>query len=96
MISVKRAIFISKKIKKQISLYKLLMKDHRTPFMPKILLALAIGYILLPFDIIPDFIPVLGQLDDIIIVSLLIYIAMKLIPKELIEEYKLQLGNSNP
>jgi uncharacterized membrane protein YkvA (DUF1232 family) len=64
--------------------------------MPKILLALAIGYILLPFDIIPDFIPVLGQLDDIIIVSLLIYIALKLIPKELIEEYKLQLGNSNP
>jgi len=72
------------------------MKDHRTPLMPKILLALAIGYILLPFDIIPDFIPVLGQLDDIIIVSLLIYIALKLIPKELIEEYKLQLGNSNP
>ncbi|MGA2669253.1 MAG: DUF1232 domain-containing protein [Ignavibacteria bacterium] len=96
MISFKRSIFISKKIKKQISLYKLLMKDHRTPLMPKILLALAIGYILLPFDIIPDFIPVLGQLDDIIIVSLLIYIALKLIPKELIEEYKLQLGNSNP
>jgi uncharacterized membrane protein YkvA (DUF1232 family) len=96
MISVKRAILISKKIKKQISLYKMLLKDQRTPLLPKILLALAIGYFLLPFDFIPDFIPVLGQLDDIIIVTLLVYIALKLIPKELIEEYKLQLGNSNP
>jgi uncharacterized membrane protein YkvA (DUF1232 family) len=72
------------------------MKDSRTPLVSKILLSLAIGYLLLPFDLIPDFIPIFGQIDDIIIVPLLIYIALKLIPKELIEEHKLQLDYTKP
>jgi uncharacterized membrane protein YkvA (DUF1232 family) len=96
MISFKKVKFFSRKIKKQISLYKMLMKDSRTPLVSKILLSLAIGYLLLPFDLIPDFIPIFGQIDDIIIVPLLIYIALKLIPKELIEEHKLQLDYTKP
>lgn len=51
----------------------------------KILLGLAIGYLLLAFDLIPDFIPVLGQLGDVLIVSGLIYLALCLIPDKIID-----------
>lgn len=54
--------------------------------MAKWLLWLAISYVLLPFDLIPDFIPVLGQLDDALIVPGLVYLALMMIPKEVIEE----------
>lgn len=83
---------ISTKFKRQIKLYKLVLKDRRTPLLPKIILGAAVGYLLLPFDLIPDFIPVIGQLDDLIIIPALVCIAVKLIPKQIITEYKIELG----
>ena len=74
------------------ALYRKILKDERTPLLPKILLWIALGYLLMPFDIIPDFIPILGQLDDILLVTLLIYISIKLIPKDLIDEYRVNLA----
>jgi carbonic anhydrase len=59
--------------------------------MAKFLLWLAIGYVLLPFDLIPDFIPVLGQLDDALIVPGLVYLALRMIPKEIITECRQQI-----
>lgn len=47
---------------------------------------MAIGYLLLPFDLIPDFIPVIGHLDDLVIVPGLIYLALKMIPDEVVAE----------
>jgi len=47
---------------------------------------MAIGYLLLPFDLVPDFIPVIGQLDDLLIVPGLIYLALKMIPDEVVAE----------
>jgi len=79
---------ISKIIKQEVSLYRKVLKDPRTPLIPKILLFLAVGYLFLPFDLVPDFIPVFGQIDDIIIVPLLVYIAVKLIPNEIIDEHR--------
>lgn len=73
-------------LKKRIKLYRLVIGHPRTPLAPKLLLWLAVGYTLLPFDLIPDFIPVLGQLDDLIIVPLLAIAALRLIPREIIEE----------
>jgi len=58
------------------------------------LLGFAVAYLLMPFDIIPDFIPVLGQLDDLIIVPLLILLALKLTPKEVIADCRLRAGES--
>lgn len=50
----------------------------------------AIAYILMPFDLIPDFIPVLGQLDDLIIVPGLIYWALALIPDDIVQQCREQ------
>ncbi len=87
-----KAEILVKNFKKQLRLYKLVLKDKRTPLTAKILLWCAIGYLLLPVDIIPDFIPVLGQLDDLIIVPLLIYLAIKIIPRNIISDYKIELA----
>jgi uncharacterized membrane protein YkvA (DUF1232 family) len=82
----------SKSIKKELLLYRLVLKDKRTPLTAKLLLGAAIGYLLLPFDLIPDFIPGIGQLDDLIIVPPLVYLALKIIPEQIICEYKVLLN----
>ena len=56
---------------------------------------MAIGYLLLPFDLIPDFIPVIGQLDDLLIVPGLIYLALKMIPDEVMAECRRKVTEAN-
>jgi uncharacterized membrane protein YkvA (DUF1232 family) len=73
-------------LKQELKVYKMVLKDKRTPRFVKWLLGLAVGYALLPFDIIPDFIPVIGHLDDLVLVPLLVIVAIKMIPKEIIED----------
>ncbi|MDZ4712857.1 MAG: YkvA family protein [bacterium] len=86
---------LSYKIKKEIAVYRLLLNDARTPRSAKILLGVAIGYFFLPFDLIPDFIPVIGHLDDAIIIPSLILLALKIIPKELHEECRNKVEDEN-
>ncbi len=77
-----------KKLKLEIVPVYYALFDRRTPLIAKILAGITIGYFLSPIDLIPDFIPVLGLVDDIIIVPLLISATIKLIPKAIIEDIK--------
>ena len=80
-------------LKTELKVYRLVMKDSRTPFAAKVLLGAAIGYALSPIDIIPDFIPIIGHLDDVIIVPGLVFMALKLIPRGLVEEHRIAIKN---
>ena len=63
-------------------------RDARTPLFAKVLAGAVAAYALSPIDLIPDFIPVLGLLDDLLIVPLGIWFAMKLIPSALMAEFR--------
>jgi uncharacterized membrane protein YkvA (DUF1232 family) len=58
----------------------------RTPLAAKVLAALVVAYAFSPIDLIPDFIPVLGYLDDLLIVPAGIYLALRLIPEDVVAE----------
>lgn len=63
----------------------LTMKDRETPIIAKLLAAVAVVYALSPIDLIPDFIPMIGYLDDILILPALIALVIKCIPREVWE-----------
>jgi uncharacterized membrane protein YkvA (DUF1232 family) len=77
---------IAIQLKQEFEVYRLVLKHAQTPVLAKIFLGLAIGYVLMPFDLIPDFIPVIGQLDDLIIVPLLVYLALSIVPDDVVQE----------
>lgn len=63
-------------------------RDPRTPWYAKLMAGAVAAYALSPIDLIPDFIPVLGYLDDLLIVPLGILLVVKLIPPRLMAEYR--------
>jgi len=85
---------LGRDLKQEVKVYQLVLKDSRTPKLAKLLLGLAVGYTLLPFDIIPDFIPVIGHLDDFIIVPSLVIVALKMIPSEVLEDCRTRVKSS--
>lgn len=60
----------------------LALGDKRVPWYAKTLAAITVGYAFSPIDLIPDFIPVLGQLDDLLLIPVGVYVTMKLIPED--------------
>lgn len=77
---------IAVKLKAEFNFYKRLQQHPQTPKLAKALLWLAIGYVLMPFDLIPDFLPIIGQLDELVIIPLLLYFALKLTPQKIIAD----------
>lgn len=76
------------KLKTDIPSLFLALKDKETPILAKIFAGIVVAYALSPIDLIPDFIPVLGYLDDVIILPMLLVITLKFIPKDMIEKYR--------
>jgi uncharacterized membrane protein YkvA (DUF1232 family) len=81
---------ITAKLKAEFAFYKRLQQHPQTPVLAKFCLWLAIGYLLMPFDLIPDFLPVIGQLDEVVIIPLLLYFALKLTPADIIAACKIE------
>ena len=75
-----------KKLKQEIYALYLAYKDPRVSWYAKIFIVILVGYVISPIDLIPDFIPIIGYLDDLIILSLGIVLAIKMIPREVMEE----------
>lgn len=65
-------------------------KHPGTPLAAKLLATLVVAYALSPIDLIPDFIPVIGYLDDVILVPIGIYFTLKLVPRHVLEECRAQ------
>ena len=73
-------------LKKQVFALYLAYKKKETPLIAKVFTVIVVAYALSPIDLIPDFIPVLGYLDDFILIPMGVAIALKLIPAEIMEE----------
>jgi len=82
---------LTKQLKREFAVYRLVLKHPQTPWVAKLFLGLAVGYLLLPFDLIPDFIPIIGQLDDVVIIPVLLYLALLFIPKWIIQSCREQV-----
>ena len=80
----------AKQLKTDIPAVFLALKDKKTPWYAKIFALLTVVYALSPIDLIPDFIPVLGYLDDLIILPVLVALTVKMIPCDVFEEYRKQ------
>lgn len=83
----------AKQLKTDIPAVFLALKDKETPVVAKILAAVTVAYALSPIDLIPDFIPVLGYLDDVLLLPVLITLTVKLIPKDKLDLYREQAKN---
>jgi len=77
---------ICDRVLREMRTYQFVLRDPRTPWLPKIILGLAVAYALSPIDIIPDCVPVVGYLDDLLIVPGLVWLACRMIPAEIIED----------
>lgn len=80
----------ARKLKTDIPALFLALKDKETPIVAKVLAGIVVAYALSPIDLVPDFIPVLGYLDDIILLPMLIMVTIKFIPKNVFERCRKQ------
>jgi len=83
----------AKQLKRDIPAVFLAMKKKETPIIAKITAGVTIIYALSPIDLIPDFIPVLGYLDDLIILPALVALTIRLIPPEVLDQCRVESEN---
>lgn len=84
----------ARSIKRDVHALYLCIRDPRTPWYAKALAVVVVGYALSPIDLIPDFVPVLGYLDDVIIVPLGLLVVRSLIPPPVLAENRAIAGQA--
>ncbi len=80
----------AKKLKTDIPVLFLALKDKDTPILAKVFAGITVAYALSPIDLVPDFIPVLGYLDDVFLLPMLVALTIKFVPKDVLERYRKQ------
>jgi uncharacterized membrane protein YkvA (DUF1232 family) len=78
------------RLKTELHALTLAYRDRRTPWYAKVALVIVLGYAASPIDLIPDFIPVLGYLDDLLLIPLGILLAVRLIPPDVLDDCRRQ------
>ena len=77
-------------INQMINAMYIAMTRRDTPLYAKIACAMCVYYVLSPLDLVPDFIPVLGAVDDVLVLPFLMWLCVKLMPEDILEECKAQ------
>ena len=83
-----QALGVKEKLLQTLNVLYRCMFDVQVPWYVKLLLGLIIAYVISPIDLIPDFIPIIGLLDELILVPLGLALAIRLLPDELMEKYR--------
>jgi uncharacterized membrane protein YkvA (DUF1232 family) len=84
----------AKRLKREVMTLYFVARDTRTPWYARGLAFVVVGYALSPFDLIPDAIPVLGLLDDLVLVPTGIWLVMKLVPQNVLDEARVQASQA--
>jgi uncharacterized membrane protein YkvA (DUF1232 family) len=92
---LKRLKTIAGELKSEVEVYRKVIQDERTPRAARVLLGAAVAYALSPIDLVPDFIPVVGHLDDLVVVPLMVYAAVKIIPDEVVVDAREAVRKKN-
>ena len=80
----------TKKLKTDLPALFLALKDKETPILAKVFAGITVAYALSPIDLVPDFVPVLGYLDDVILLPMLVALTIKFIPSDVLERNRKQ------
>jgi uncharacterized membrane protein YkvA (DUF1232 family) len=85
----------AKRILQEVGVFKRVLNHPRTPRVSKVLLGAALAYAASPIDLIPDFIPVIGHLDDAVVLSLLVWLAFRWIPRGVVDECRQEAAKAS-
>lgn len=84
----------ARRLKAESKVLYLAARDPRTPWYAKLLVVGIVAYALSPIDLVPDFIPVLGLLDDLVLLPLGLLLALKLVPRVVLEDSRVRSSES--
>ncbi len=77
---------LRRSLRRELRYYRLVLAHERTPRLARILIGAAIAYAITPIDLIPDWIPVIGHFDDLLMVAVLAWLGIRLVPTEVVCE----------